>query len=409
VSIEEKIPPEQLHRDWDPLDPEAFRDAHATYAELRHRCPVAHTDRWGGFWTLTRYRDIVRVAGDSRSFISSVQNLVPKSPRTGLSRKPLAFDPPEHGYFRRVLNRHFDSERVARLEPALRAVIARYLDPLIAKGGGDAVSELAAHLPMRAICLWLDVPEDDAGWIQARSGKYVEAIAIDDRATADPLSTELDGYARRLVATRKTEGRDPDRDAVSGLLATRIRGEPIPDEWIAGCVRMVIVAGDRSTGDGIGGCIEQLALNPELQEHLRREPGLVPAAVEEILRLTSPSQVVARTATHDVEIGGQQIKEGEAVAMLFSAGNRDPEVFPDPNRFILGRVSNRHLAFGHGIHKCAATPLARLELRLVLEELLARTNSWELSGPVTYTRWPEYGPKTLPIRLTPRTSLSATA
>jgi cytochrome P450 len=405
MSNEAELSSQFPDRDWDPLDPEAFRDAHATYADLRRRCPVAFTDRWGGFWTLTRYRDIVRVAGDARTFISSIQNLVPKSPRNGLSRKPLASDPPEHGYFRRVLNRHFASERLTRLESAFRAQVVRFLEPLIARGEGDAVSELAAHLPLRAICLWLDVPENDAEWIQQRSGRYVEALAMNDSTTASALSAELDDYARSLVATRKTQGYAADHDAVSGLLATRIKGNQLPDEWIAGCIRMVIVAGDRSTTNGIAGCIEQVGRNRELQQQLRNESALIPAAVEEALRLISPSQVLVRTTTRAVNIGGQQIEEGAAIAMLFSAGNRDPEVFPDPDTFVLGRNPNRHLAFGHGIHKCAAASLARLELRVVLEEMLARTGNWEICGPVTYNRWPEYGPATLPIRLTANTSV----
>src|SRR5579875_3488541 len=384
--------------DWDPLEAVGSGDPHATYRRLRTCCPVAWSDRWGGFWTLTRYRDIVRVAGDARTFISSVQNLVPPSPRSGLTRRPLASDPPEHAVFRRVLNRHFDPDRVAQLEPAFRAVVRRFLTPLVRRGEGDAVREFAAQLPLRGVCLWLDVPEEEAEWIQARSSRYVEALAEDDRDRTRALSAELDGYACRLVEARRQERRPAGADAISGLLAARIRGRPIPPEWIAGCVRMVIVAGDRSTANGIAGCLEHLARRPEVQDLLRRRPDLIPAAVEETLRLTSPSQVLVRTATREVEIGGRTIAAGDAVAMLFSAGNRDPEVFPDPDRFLLDRRPARHLAFGHGIHKCAAAPLARLELRVVVEEVLAGTRWFELAGEVTYSRWPEFGPCQLPLR-----------
>ncbi|HLH70361.1 MAG TPA: cytochrome P450 [Candidatus Dormibacteraeota bacterium] len=387
-----------LDVDWDPLEAISSGDPHAIYHRLRERCPVAWSDRWGGFWTLTRYRDIVRVAGDARTFISSVQNLVPPSPRTGLTRRPLASDPPEHAVFRRVLNRHFDPDRVAQLEPAFRAVVRRFLTPLVRRGEGDAVREFAAQLPLRGVCLWLDVPEEEAEWIQARSSRYVEALAEDDRDRTRALSAELDGYACRLVEARRQERRPAGADAISGLLATRMRGQPIPSEWIAGCVRMVIVAGDRSTANGIAGCLEHLARRPDLQDLLRRRPELIPAAVEEALRLTSPSQVLVRTATREVEIGGRPIRAGDAVAMLFSAGNRDPEVFPDPDRFVLDRRPTRHLAFGHGIHKCAAAALARLELRVAVEEALASTRRFELAGEVAYNRWPEFGPRHLPLR-----------
>jgi cytochrome P450 len=390
---------ERPDADWDPLEAAEGGDPHVVYHRLRARCPVAWSDRWGGFWTLTRHRDVVRVAGDTRTFISSVQNLVPPSPRTGLPRRPLASDPPEHAVFRRVLNRHFDPDRVAGLEPAFRAVVRRFLAPLIERGGGDAAGRFAAHLPLRAICLWLDLPEADAEWIQARSRRYVEALAADDRERAGALSAELDGYACRLVEARRRERRPAGADVVSGLLAARIQGRPIPAEWIAGCVRMVIVAGDRSTANGIAGCLEHLARRPEVQDLLRARPELIPAAVEEALRLTSPSQVLVRTATREIEIGGRRIRAGDAVAMLFSAANRDPAVFDDPDRFVLDRRA-RHLAFGHGIHKCAAAPLARLELRVVLEEVLAAAPRFELGGEVVYNRWPEFGPRHLPLRFT---------
>jgi cytochrome P450 len=392
--VGEMVPP---RADWDPIAPAVLHDPHAAYADLRERCPVAYSGRWGGFWTLTRYRDIVRVAGDARTFISSVQNLVPKSPRTGLARRPLSSDPPEHTHFRRVLNEHLSEERVARLEAPLRALAARHLEPFVRAGGGEAMAEVVVHLPVRAVCLWLDIPEADADWVRERSGRYVAALGEDDRALAGALSAELDGYARRLVAARRAEARPPEADAVSALLRTCIGGEPIPDEWIAGTVRMVLVAADRSTASAMGFALELLGRDRSLQARLRREPSLVGPAVEELLRLGSPSQVLVRTATRPVRIGGREVGEGEAVAMLFSAGNRDPEVFPDPDRFALGR--RRHLAFGHGIHKCAGAALARLQLRVLLEEALSRTARWEVVGDVSHTRWPEYGPRALRLRV----------
>lgn len=383
--------------DWDPLAEISIADPDAAYADLRSRCPVAWSERWDGFWTLTRYRDVVRVAGDSRGFISSIQNLVPKSPRTGLSRKPLSSDPPEHTVFRRVLNEHFADARVAELEPRFRAAVARYLAPFVEKGGGDAMSEVVRHLPLRGVCLWLDVPETDADWIQERSTRYVAALSADERDLADSLSAELDAYSRQLVARRRAERRQVDADAITGLLHARIDGRPISDEWVAGTVRMVIVAADRSTAAGTGFALEWLARDAGLQHRLRADPGLIPVAAEELLRLGSPSQVLVRTATRPVEVGGREIEAGEAVAMLFKAANRDPDVFEDPDEFRIDRGFTRHLAFGHGIHKCAGAALARLELRVILEEFLARTQRFILTGTVPHTRWPEHGPGQLPL------------
>lgn len=387
-------------RDWDPLDPETFRDASATYDEMRQRCPVAHTDRWGGFWALTRHADITRVASDNETFISSIQNLVPMSPRSGVPRRPLQIDPPEHAHFRRAMNPYFEVERVAVLEPTMRQLAVRYLEPLIAKGRGDAMDEYARCLPIRAICAFLRTSEQDADWIQARSSKYVQAISADDRATASALSGELDQYARRFVAKRRTAPLDPHLDIVTGMFSATIDGKPIDDEIIAGFVRGLIVAADRSTSNGIGSSIMHLAQDQKLQNYLRQNPSRVADAIEEFMRLYAPSHATARTATRDVEIDGKTIHAGEVVAMVFLAGNRDPQVFDRPNEFNLDRNTNPHLGFGHGVHKCAGQSLARLQLKIALEEFLQRTKHFELDGSVTFNTWPEYGPKALPIRLT---------
>ena len=387
-------------RDWDPLDPETFRDAPKTYRQMRQQCPVAHTDRWGGFWALTRHADITRVASDNETFISSIQNLVPMSPRSGVPRRPLQVDPPEHAHFRRAMNPYFETERVVVLEPTMRQLAVRYLEPLVAKGRGDAMDEYARCLPIRAICAFLQTSEQDADWIQARSSKYVEAISADDRASASGLSGELDEYARRFVAKRRTAPLDPHLDIVSGMFLASIDGKPIDDEIIAGFVRGLIVAADRSTSNGIGSSIMHLAKDQELQSYLRRNPSRLPDAIEEFVRLYAPSHATARTATHDVEIGGKMIRAGEVVAMVFLAGNRDPQVFDCPDELDLNRHPNSHLGFGHGVHKCAGQSLARLQLRIALEELLQCTANFELNGAVAFNTWPEYGPKTLPIRLT---------
>ncbi|MBI5031590.1 MAG: cytochrome P450 [Chloroflexi bacterium] len=385
-------------RDWDPLDPETFRDVTETYRKMRERCPIAHSDRWGGFWALTRHADITRVASDNETFISSIQNLVPMSPRSGVPRRPLQVDPPEHAHFRRAMNPYFETERVAVLEPTLRQLAARYLESLITKGRGDAMDEYARCLPIRAICAFLRTPEEDADWIQARSSKYVEAISKDDRATASALSGELDQYARRFVANRRTAPLDPHLDIVSGMFQATIDGKPIADEIIAGFVRGLIVAADRSTSNGIGSSILHLAQDQNLQNYLRQNPSRLPDAIEEFVRLYAPSHATARTATREIEIGGKTIHAGEVVAMVFLAGNRDSQIFDRPDEFDLNRNPNPHLGFGHGVHKCAGQSLARLQLRIALEEFLARTSSFELDGTIVFNTWPEYGPQALPIR-----------
>lgn len=386
-------------RDWDPLDAETFRDPAATYADLRQRCPAAYTDRWGGFWTLTRYDDVTAVAADYETFTTAKQNLVPRSPRSGVPRRPLQVDPPEHAHFRRAMNPYFEADRVARLEPTLRQVAARNLEPLLERGRGDAAEEYARHLPIRAVCAFLGVPEADADWIQARSTRYVRLLPTDPEAAAS-LSAELDDYARRLVAARRRAPIDVDLDIVSGLLARGVGGRPVDDEIVASFVRGLLVAADRSTTHGISSGIFHLAAHPSLQAQLRREPERLPDAIEEFVRLYAPSHATARTATRPVTIRGRSIGQDEVVAMVWMAANRDPVVFRDPDVCRLDRRPNRHVGFGHGIHKCAGQTVARLQLRVALSELLARTGEFTLDGPVPFTTWPEHGPTTLPIRLT---------
>ncbi|MBI2756548.1 MAG: cytochrome P450 [Chloroflexi bacterium] len=388
-------------REWDPLAPGTFDDPAATYAEMRARCPVAQSDRWGGFWALTRYDDVVAVAADYETFTTAVQNLVPRSPRSGVARRPLQVDPPEHAQFRRAMNPYFEVDRVALLEPTLREVAARFLQPLLDRGAGDLAEEWARHLPIRAVCALLRVPEGDAEWIQSRSRRYVASIASDPE-TANRLSGELDDYARRLVATRRASPIDAHLDIVSGLLEQGIGGRPVGDEVVASFVRGLIVAADRSTTHGISNGALHLARDPRLQEYLRQHPGRLPDAIEELVRLYAPSHATARTATRDVELGGCPIKQGDPVALVWMAANRDPEVFPDPDTFDMDRRPNRHVGFGHGIHKCGGQTVARLQLRVALEVLLGSTSHFEVVGPVAYQTWPEYGPNQLPVRLVQR-------
>ena len=390
----------QQARDWDPLAPEALSDPAATYAELRERCPVAHSDRWGGFWTLTRYDDVIGVAADHQTFTTAVQNLVPASPRSGVPRRPLQVDPPEHAQFRRAMNPYFEPERVAVLEPTLRKVAEAFLQPLLERGEGDLAEEWARHLPIRAVCAFLRVPEEDADWLQQRITQYVAAITR-DRHEASEINAELDEYARRLVAQRRAAPIDARLDIVSGLLKEGIAGEAVDDEMLAGFVRGLVVAADRSTTHGISTAVLHLARDRSVQDELRAKPERIPEGVEEFLRLYSPSHATARTATRDVEIRSCRINQGAVVAMVWMAANRDPAIFAEPDTFDMSRPSNRHVAFGHGIHKCAGQTLARLQLRVALEVLLARTRSFEVIGPTPFRTWPEYGPRELPARITP--------
>lgn len=385
-------------QDFDPLEPETFDSAHIDYARLRAQCPVAHTDAWGGFWALTRYEDVKRAASDSATYITSKQNVVPRVAFTG-RRPPLHLDPPEHTPYRRALNPLLAEDRATALIPAARKFAEKLLDPMVAKGGGDVCLEFSSYLPVQVFGEWMNMPEQwipvlhDAG----RSFNVAVQSAVD--TTMKETSLRLYELARDLIALRKREPMDPDIDPTSALLAARHKGEPLPDEMIVGTVRQVLVVGMIAPMVMVGSIVVHLCRDRALQSKLRADPSLLPAAIEEFLRLYTPYRGFARTAVQDVEICGRTIPEGEPIALVYASANRDEAVFPQGDQFILNRPNlSEHLAFGRGPHNCPGLYIGRMQLRVSIEELLARTKGFSLAGDIVPTRFPEIGALSVPVR-----------
>ncbi|MFG2085451.1 MULTISPECIES: cytochrome P450 [unclassified Spirillospora] len=384
--------------DWDPLQPETFDSSHAVYADLRRRCPVPWSDAFGGFWAATRYDDVVRIARDSETFSTAVQNVVPHVPRTR-RRPPLHFDPPEHGIYRAPLDRVMSRAAVRRLEPAFAEAAEELLRPLLARGGGDFSKEFALPFAAQCFALFLDLPLAQMLDIRRIGVEYSFAIQDMDKPRIMAASDELYGIARALVDERRRHPRDPDTDMVTSLL----EADPaIPDDLVVGTVRQTIVAGIGAPQAVLGSAAVHLARDPDLQERLRDRPDLLANAIEELLRLYAPYRVFARTATRDVEIGDRTIRAGEPVTMLYPSANRDEEVFTDPDQLVLDRHPNRHLAFGRGAHRCPGTALARMEMAAALRTLLDGAAEITLDGPVKMFNWLEFGPESAPLRLTRR-------
>jgi cytochrome P450 len=315
-------------------------------------------------------------------------------------RIPLHVDPPIHTFYRRVLNPPFQPDNIARHEESIRAMAVELLETLLEAGEGDFIEGFTYHLPMRALCEFLNIPQQDATEIKDRSERYAHALETGDRDALRAESDALYEYARQQVAHRKQNLLNPYQDVLSALLTARHEdNQPIDDEIIVGCLRQLIVAGNLTLTLSIASAVLHLAKDAALQNELRQNPHRIPAAIEEFLRLYPPNQAFARTTTREVEISGQKIPEGDVIAFVWIAANRDPEVFPNPDEFDMERERNPHLSFGHGIHKCLGIALARLEMRIALEELLARTSHFELTAPAELVnKWPEYGPQCLPLR-----------
>jgi cytochrome P450 len=386
-----------MKSDFDPLQPETFDSPQDEYRRLRKECPVAHSDAWDGFWALMKHSDVVAAATDSDTFITSKQNVVPKVAFTG-RRPPLHLDPPEHTPYRKALNPLLSERRIKQFEPKIREICARLIDSMVAKQGGDVCEEFSARMPIEVFASWMNLPSTQADALAEVGRRYNIAVQSNDIDSTRETSLKLYDMARDLVRERKQAPMDPTVDAASALLTARVEGEPLPDEMIVGTIRQVLVVGIIAPTVVIGSIAVHLSRDRALQERLRSEPTLVPAAIEEFLRLYTPYRGFARTANKDVCIRNRDIPAGEPIALVYASANRDEEVFENAETFQLGRPNMKDsLAFGRGPHMCVGAALARLELVVALEELLARTRGFRVSGEIVPTRFPEIGALRVPL------------
>ena len=319
----------------------------------------------------------------------------------------ITIDPPQHVRLRRLVNKGFTPRMVAQLEPSVRAITTRILDEVAPRGACDFVTDIAALLPLGVICAMMGVPREDWGLMFTLTNRVLGAedpeyqtIAGDARETANQGLREMFGYFVRLVTARRAERRD---DLISVLTEAEMDGESLTDEEILYFCYLLIVAGNETTRNAISGGMLALCEHPAERVRLAADAALLPTAVEEILRWTSPVMHMARFVTRDTVLRGQPIRAGERVLMWYPSANRDAEVFPDADRFDVGRTPNEHLAFGLGEHFCLGAGLARQELRVMFETLLARLPDIALAGPVERLRSGFIGGiKHMPIRFTAR-------
>lgn len=383
--------------DFDSMAQETFDSPHEVFRGLRERCPVAWTNGWGGFWALTKYDDIVAVLSDPATFTTTVQNVVPRV-ATSRRRPPLHLDPPEHTPYRKAIAPLFREARMEKWTPAVRQMAGELLEPVLAKGTADICRDFSYRLPMYVLAEFFNIPPEEANRVRDIGSAYNVALQERDDKLVQETSEQLYGIAKDIIALRKREPLSPDDDPTSALLAARHEGEPLPEEMILGTIRQLLVVGIIAPTTAIGSMMVHLARNPEHQAYLRTHPERVGDAVEELLRLYTPYRGFARTARRDVEIGGRTIKAGEAIALCFTSANRDADMFESPDEFKIDRPVRDHITFGRGTHNCPGAGLGRLQIRIAIEEVLRRTKGFELAGEIEMTRWPEYGPLTVPLR-----------
>ncbi|WP_413249257.1 cytochrome P450 [Sinomonas flava] len=382
--------------DFDPHGPETFDSAHAEFRELRGRCPVARSQEFGGFWAMLGYPELLEVITDISRFTTSKQNAVPAFAFTGV-RPPLHLDPPEHMAYRRVINRFFTPPRMRAMEPKVRRASAELLGPLVERGTVDIALEYAQKLPAHVFAEFFNLSVELSSEIKRVSGTYVDAIQILDHETVKSLSRRLYEIAQSIIDERASGKYSPEDDLTAALLAAEYDGGPLPAPMVLGCVRQLIVTGMVAPSVFIGNMFVHLSRDPELQAHLRANPAKIPAAVEEFLRLYNPYRGMARTARHDTEVGGQEILKDDPIALVYTAANRDPRVFEDPDEFRLDRPNIAdHISFGRGTHSCPGAPLARIMLAVTLEEALSRSE-FALAGSPGMAKWAEWGTRSVPL------------
>jgi len=366
---------------YDPYDFDIDADPYPVWKRLRDEVPLYYNDTHD-FYALSRFEDVRQCSTDWKTYISgkgSVLELI----KSGMEIPPgiiLFEDPPAHDLHRSLLSRVFTPKRMAEIEPQARAFCARALDPLMAEGRFDFIRDLAAEMPMRVIGMLLGIPEEDQEEIRDRIDEGMrldEGEAPEEREDLGPLdgsrfSEYIDWRAEHPSDDLMTELLNAEFEDVSGT----VRG--LTREEILNYIGLLAAAGNETTTRLIGWAGKVLAEHPDQRSELADDAGLIPGAIEELLRYESPSPVQARYVTSDVEHYGQKVPEGSVLLLMTGAANRDERKFDDPDRFDVHRTMQQHLAFGYGIHFCLGSHLARLEGRIALEEVLRRFPTWEV-------------------------------
>jgi cytochrome P450 len=379
---------------YDPYDRHIQADPYPVYARLRAEDPVHHEPDLG-VWTVSRFADVLRVAHDPRTFTSTKGITIGGSPESLLPML-IMMDPPHHDRLRSLVSRAFTPRAVAAMEPRVRELAAGLADELWAAGGGDLVADYTAVFPALVIAEMLGVDPADRSFFRAHADELVrhDPFTAEGAAKVMGAATALFEYLDGVVEARLAEPRD---DLVTALTRAEIDGQCLDRGELLGFCFLLLVAGTETTTNLLGNAMVVLHRHPDQRARLEADRGLVPAAIEEVLRYESPVQGLARTTTEPVEVGGVALPADAQVLMLFGAANRDDAEFADADRFDVTREPERHLAFGHGVHFCLGAALARLEGRVGLDELLRRRTRLELVSDDV--EWIASGPVRGPVRL----------
>jgi len=345
---------------------------------MRDSGGVAKGEKFGGYWALIGYSSIRSAAADTSHFCSGQGATIPAFGNP-IPAIPLEVDPPEHRNYRKLIIPALRPEEAQSWSDDIRTVANDAIDSFIERGSADLAAELAHHLPPVVIAKILGLPAKDIPEFVGWTSKMNRAAAAGDQEANQAAGKTLLRYVEEQV----TMARDTGADHLIGVVANaEINGRPIKHLAAVGMVMTLIVAGHETMVNGIGSALWLIGSHHRVKQRLINEPGLIPAAAEEALRLESPVQMMARTVTRDLSVEGVTFKAGDKVGLVFGAGNHDPAKFSKPHEFDIDRDANAHLAFGHGAHRCVGEHLARAEMQISIEEVLRRIPDYVIDGEV---------------------------
>ena len=387
------------------LEPQLGRQLYETFEYMRTNHPVAHSDQYGGFWVATTYEEVLQVAQDWNTFSSAHGITVPSRVPT-VPAIPEMIDPPLHREFKRLINAWFTPTVVLQQEQAARDLVTRLIDDVIEAGSCDFMTDIARPLPGLVFFeLVLHAPADEL----AEINRCATAASIPGTPEANEARGTMLKWINGFVERRRNE--PPQDDVVNAILNAEIEGRPITDIEIVGVIQLLLFGGLDTTAGALGQMMIRFCREPEIPALLRAQPELIPDAVEELLRLDGPFVFIGRTAMCDTEVGGQTIKEGEKILISWISANRDEGEFACPAKFDLERESNRHVAFGAGVHRCAGSNLARMNLRIAVGEIVRRFDDLRLAtdDEIPFHSAFSRAPLTVPITFTPGQRLGASS
>jgi cytochrome P450 len=385
--------------DFSHLEPEWSADPYPIQDDLRERCPIAHTGRFGGGWLPVRYEDVSAIAYDTDHFSS--RSIIMSNFRPPLDvapiggSPPISSDPPFHHDARKLLLPAFTKNAVTKQEAATRAFCHSLIDAFGDDDVVDAARDYAQHIPMRVIADMLGFPPEDG----PRFREFVENLLEGINLPPDERIERVGRLFEYLLAQVHDHIDHPREDLTSYLINAELYGRKLEPQHVVGTMALLLIAGIDTTWSAIGASLWHLARTPDDRRRLVAEPALLPTAMEEFLRAYAPV-TMARLVKQDMRWHGVDMKAEDWVLLSFPAANRDPAQFDRAGEIVIDREVNRHAAFGLGIHRCVGSHLARMELRVALEVWLERIGEFSLADPaaVTWSAGQIRGPRTLPLR-----------